>query len=221
MTEENCGIDYKSSPMSGGERYGGYRGIVKIYETEKEKKISEKPSAVYSIDGAAALMHDYRSAQSETVYSIIRSCVSTPTVASGAGGPSEELYNYYDIEDGKVKRVNFGDIAVLVRSSSGAEAKNIINYLVECGVPVTSLAEINVCDYPEVKRLINILEYIDNPDSDVPLCACLLSPLGDLTEDDLAEIKLYADKAYAGGTGVRFSGGTANFTRKLPKADSP
>lgn len=204
MTKESCGIDYKSSPMRGGDSYGEYGGIVKIYETEKVKKVSEKPSGVYSADGVAALMRDYRSVQSETIYSIIRSCVSTPTVASGLGGPSEELYKYYDIEDGRFKRVHFGDIAVLVRSYLSTETKNIINYLVECGVPVTSLAEINVCDYPEVKKLINVLEYIDNPESDVPLCSCLLSPLGGFNENDLAEIKLYADKAYVENSGVRF-----------------
>lgn len=193
MTDKTCGIDYRSFPMAGGERYGEYGGVVRVYapEKEKEKKERTKPTDIYKIDECDDILPDYRSFQSETVYSIIRSSVTDPA-ADLLAGAGNEAGEYYDIDEGKKKRVRFQDIAVLVRSMSGKETRNIVNYLVQNGVPVTSLAEINVCDYPEVKRIVGVLEYLENPESDIPLCCALLSPLGGFTENELAEMRIFA-----------------------------
>ncbi|MDE7087898.1 MAG: hypothetical protein K2O67_06875, partial [Clostridia bacterium] len=57
--------------------------------------------------------------------------------------------------------------------------------------PVASAAEVNVCDRPEIIRVLNILAYLENGEQDVPLAAALLSPLGGLDEFELAQTRIY------------------------------
>lgn len=192
MTAENSGIDYAAAPMKGGDFYGDKEGIVNIYPVSADKNSCGKPDGIYKLDEYADLLPDYSSPTACKVYSVIRSSVSEP-MDGGADASKDAPWRYYDVESGEMKKVNYGDIAILVRSMTSTGVSDLINYLVSKGVPVTSLSKINICDYPEVRKIIDILKYIDNPEEDIPLCAALLSPIGKLNNDDLANIKLYSE----------------------------
>jgi ABC-type multidrug transport system fused ATPase/permease subunit len=84
-----------------------------------------------------------------------------------------------------------GLLAITIPSLCTASAA-----LSAAGLPVTAASAINVCDYAEVKTLIDILSLIDNAEQDVPLCSALLSAMGDLTaDDDPEEEPIYVPEA--------------------------
>ena len=102
----------------------------------------------------------------------------------------EELRGTLPCEGGE-RPVEYGDIVILTRKKKGGAAR-IVSELIRRGIPVASEAEVNVCDYPEVKTLIGILQYLDNAAQDIPLAAALKSGLCGLTDEDLAAIRLAA-----------------------------
>ncbi|MFR1984131.1 MAG: 3'-5' exonuclease [Christensenellaceae bacterium] len=109
---------------------------------------------------------------------------------------SERNARWYDPDDGVFKRVEYSDIAVLSRKKSG-RITEVIAALSDEGIPVTASAAVNICDYPEIKALEDILSLIDNAEQDIPLCSALLSAMGDMTAEDLSAIRLaYPDKRF-------------------------
>jgi len=184
MTKRSAGIEYQD--MTYGGRYGDKDGRVKIYKCvneEERRDITE----VYDIK-EMDLSSVKPSAQTKRIYSIINSCVNAPSLRE-----EQEAYNIYCPETGRMRRIEYGDIAILSRNDDD-NLKETIAYLTKKGVPVVSLSEINVCDYPEVKMLIGVLQYIDNPAQDIPLCTALLSPMGGFCEEELARIKIFSDE---------------------------
>ena len=96
----------------------------------------------------------------------------------------------YDRKEKRYRKVRYGDIAVLAQKMTGT-VPELVKFLTEVkGVPVTSTAKVNLCDFAEIRQLRDILSLIDNPKQDIPLCSALLSGMGGLSEGDLAEIAL-------------------------------
>lgn len=183
MTERTAGANY--TDMVYGGRYGDKVGRVKIYrcdESAEKKDITD----VYSIE-ALDMAAQRPSEQARRIYSIINSCVNAPSAKD-----DEEASRIYSPEKGAYRKIEYGDIAILSRNDDN-NLKELISFLVSRGVPVVSFSEVNVCDYPEVKQLIGVLQYLDNPAQDIPLCTAMLSPLGGFDEEELAQIKLFAD----------------------------
>ena len=87
------------------------------------------------------------------------------------------------------------DIAILTRSGDSAYVRGLVEGLNGHHIRVVSGVMQNVCDFPEIKTLINVLKLIDCFYQDAPLVSTLLSPVGGFSEEELAEIALfYTDK---------------------------
>lgn len=167
-------IDYKNGHEMRSERYPeGYAGRASfvLFENEEEEKITaEKP---YKVSGQNLARKAF-SAEGKAVLALVEKAL---------------LSTYYDADKGCETPVKCGDICVLTRKRSNKNAGEIVRAL-SSRYPVAASAEVNVCDRPEIMRLINVLSYIDNARQDVPLVSSLLSPLGNLTEEELAKIRL-------------------------------
>ncbi|MBQ5926747.1 MAG: UvrD-helicase domain-containing protein, partial [Clostridia bacterium] len=176
MTPSVCEVDYAtSSMMDGGDRYASNDGRVHIHFLEKAPKTKEKiRRGVYSVEQSYLKTRAEISAYGEKMKQIVL---------------RERNSEWYDADDGKKKRVEYSDIAVLSRKKSGGVDK-IVTALSEAGIPVSASAETNVFDYPEIKTLVDILSLIDNAEQDIPLCSALLSAMGDLTATELAKIRI-------------------------------
>ena len=176
MTTENSEVDYKTDGvMAFGELYEKGAGRVQVHFVGKEDEEKEEPvSDVYSVRENAALRKAKVSKMAKKIREIIE---------------RERMSEYYDVESGTYKRVQYSDIAVLDRWKKGSIAEVIAALSAE-GVPVSSEAPINVCDFPEIKTLIDLLHLLDNLEQDIPLASVLLSPIGGLNEDDLVAIRL-------------------------------
>ncbi len=170
----------KYAKMRGGDRYGAHRGAVKFHlvpEAEEEERAERSVYTVLSCEGAE---------KSDPL------AVSIARVVEGEVGSV-----WFDADEGKEKRVTFGDIAVLVRNKAG-EAERIAHELTLRGIPVSASAKVNVCDFFEARLLIDWLSFLDNAEQDIPLVTAMLSEAGGFDEQELAHIRLSeAGREYA------------------------
>lgn len=178
MVKETCRIDYKTtSMMTAGNAYPKDSGEV-WFDFVPEKAKDEKPREL-------------------NVYSVIEKldCQNIDTDEEGAYIADiiahEMEKKHFDVSKGEYVKNEFKDIVILSRSKTGRAAK-IISELIKRGIPVASAAEYNICEYPEIKKLIEILKYLDNAEQDIPLAAALKSSICSLTDSELAKIRLFA-----------------------------
>lgn len=179
MSEENGSIIryHVDGKMSGGDFYNGYTGRVKVHFAQDEQAEKEVESrGLYSVkENEGKAEEKPYSAQIRTLVQVIREeCSKT----------------FFDVEKQEERQVGYGDIAVLVRGLKNQEVKRALQALTQAGIPVTTTAKENICDYPEILTLIDVLSLIDNEEQDIPLTSVLLSPIGGMTAEDLAKIRL-------------------------------
>ena len=174
MTPRVSAVDYaRDSYMERGGRYALNDGRAEIHFFGKEEKEPLKKRGVYSVKERTEKKRTEQSRVAKTILSIIE---------------KERGRKYYDPDAGEWKQVRYGDIAILSRKKQGQIAKTVASLAEE--IPVTATASVNICEYAEIKTLIDILQLLDNAEQDVPLCSALLSPMGNMTADELAEVRL-------------------------------
>ena len=175
MTEGSCGFDYsKSSKMICGGGYPAGFGEAQIHIFGKdEKEVEER--GVYSVKADAREVRHTR--EGLAVLEIVE---------------RELKSQHYDLKSGCMVDTQAGDICILTRKRGNAETAGIVRALIDAGYPVAGAQEGNICDRPEVKEMLDILSYIDNAQQDIPLATALLSPLGNMSCDELAAIRIAA-----------------------------
>ena len=177
MTPLTCDVDYaRGSFMERGGGYGEGSGRVEIHYLQdmEEEETTAQARGVYSVRQNAGGKAREMSAAAKRIKHIIE---------------TELGRKYYDPETKQYREVRYADIAVLSRKKSGQIAETVAALSAE-GLPVSAASAVNICDYAEIKTLVDILSLLDNAEQDVPLCSALLSAMGNLTADDLAEIRL-------------------------------
>ena len=98
----------------------------------------------------------------------------------------------WDEDAEKMRPVEWPDMAVLLRSPSG-KSENFTKEFARLGIPLT-VARSGFYDSMEINDLISLLQLLDNPLQDVPALAVLHSPLVGMSPDELAAIRLAAQK---------------------------
>jgi ATP-dependent helicase/nuclease subunit A len=84
-----------------------------------------------------------------------------------------------------------GDIMVLVRSRArGGFAASLLRRLKALGVPVAGLDRMTLAEQPAVADLLGLCDALLLPEDDLNLACVLRSPLGDISEDDLADLAI-------------------------------
>lgn len=171
-----CEFDYSDGhAMRGGARYEeGYGGRAEICLFDAKAEEKSEVTDVYSVTAAKKNAAGF-SAEGLAVLRLVEEALKS---------------EYYDPDEGCLKRVQAGDICVLTRKRANASAKGIVRALT-CKYPVSGVAETNICDRPEIIRILDILSYLENGEQDIPLVSALLSPLGNLTEGELAQIRIF------------------------------
>lgn len=173
MTEGTAGLNYaRDGVMTSGGLYGAYRGRASIrFAAEEERDKLRLEPAVYSVRGAP-LAEQRTDAASRAVAAVVQ----------------EELTKtWYDIKEGREKRVTRSDIVVLVRSARSGE--KVIRSLAEAGIPVSAERKGAITEYPEIKALVDLLRLICCAEQDAPLASVLLSPVGGFSEGELAAVR--------------------------------
>ena len=171
-------------PMRGGERYGAHAGAVQLHILPKEKREKPAPEGVYSV-----LEHAGEAPSDALAEAVVR------LVEAEAG--SGVWYDADEPEEAKrEKRVTYGDIAVLTRRRAG-EAERIVRALRERGIPVSTTAEVNICEFFEARLMLDWLSFLDNAAQDIPLVTAMLSAVGGFTEGELTAVRAALPKGKA------------------------
>ena len=172
MTEESCGFDYSNgSEMIRGGGYPEKYGSARIHIFGEDEDDGEELE-VYSVrDGVAELKH---SREALAVLNIVE---------------QELRSKHYDLQTGEMVDTQAGDICILTRKRNKA-ADAIVRALEDAGYSVAGAQGVDITTRPEVRQILDILSYIDNKQQDIPLATALLSPLGGLTCDELAAIRV-------------------------------
>ncbi|MCM1439095.1 MAG: UvrD-helicase domain-containing protein [Roseburia sp.] len=170
-----CEFDYSEGhAMRGGAMYNGNRGRAEICLFDGGEKVKKEAEGVYSVADGRAAERQF-SAEGLAVLSLVEEALKS---------------EYFDADSGEFKKVQAGDICVLTRKRANKSAREIVRAL-SSKYPVAGAAETNICDRPEIRRMLDILSYIENGEQDVPLVCALLSPLGCLTESELAAVRIF------------------------------
>lgn len=171
MTQESCGINYeKDGKMERGGLYPEGYGYAKIHvfgESEREKE----ELGIYSVKSAGQIRY---TPEALAVLKIVK---------------SELKSAHYDVESGQMVETQAGDICILTRKHNKA-AEGIARALSDNGYSVSGAQGENIVDRPEIRRIVDMLSYIDNCQQDIPLATALLSPLGNMNCDELAAIRV-------------------------------
>ena len=94
-----------------------------------------------------------------------------------------------DKASGGYRRIRYRDIVILTRSIRGW-AEDFTAVLAEEGIPAYSVSREGYFETYEVSVLLDYLKILDNARQDLPLAAVLASPFGNLTTEELAEIRI-------------------------------
>lgn len=103
----------------------------------------------------------------------------------------ENGLDIYDEKMGCYRRARYGDIVILGRSVKGL-GDTLYNVLTQQGIPVYLDDSKGYFNAVEIKVILSLLSVVDNCRQDIPLAAVLLSPIGDMTENELALVCDYA-----------------------------
>ena len=204
--KEYAGSDYKAGArLAGGGIYpenAKGRAALHFLKKQKGERGGRENARIYNILEEATAEEEKEAAR---VSNLIADVID------------EELTKeYYDVKEKAFKRVKLSDIAVLTRTGDTSFVRGIVEGLNGHGIRVVSGVSQNVCDFPEIKTLINALKLIDCFLQDAPLCGTLLSVIGGFSEEDLTDVAIfYADGGGKGGFSAAFEYYLANASTPL------
>lgn len=179
MTPGLCGFSYREDgEMFRGGKYPEDYGLAQIHVFGKEDTQKEGAKGVYSVAERSTIKSGH-TREGLAVLQIIK---------------RELTGKIFDADSGCERDAQPGDICILTRKRSDRSAIGIVRALTDAGYSVAGAKEANLCSRPEVRQMLDILSLIDNCRQDIPISTALLSPLGNLTPDELAQVRIAAPK---------------------------
>lgn len=103
-------------------------------------------------------------------------------------------YPVTDKKTGELRAACYSDIVILLRSLSGW-AESFAQVLNDEGIPAHAVSQTGYFSTVEVQNVLSMLRILDNPRQDIPLAGVLRSPMGQMTDEELAVLRLYKKEA--------------------------
>ncbi len=100
----------------------------------------------------------------------------------------KESHQVLDEENGGMRPVRYGDIAVLLRSSTGFE-EVLPAVLRRYGIPAHTASSTGYFSSEEIRVMLHFLRVLDNPMQDIPLFGVMHSLIGAFTDSDIAWLR--------------------------------
>lgn len=174
MTLETAEVDYRRTSVMEPGLLSQRGGLVRPVEFRKETAAGEG------------------GARTGNIYSVMEHSAETAVKTEEADQEAAVIARIIreETEGGKAK---YRDIAVLERRKTGRQGRLAAALSAGFGIPAVSEAEVEVTEDPEIRRLLDVLRFLDNGQEDIPLTAALKSPLGGFSDGELAEIRIMAD----------------------------
>jgi ATP-dependent helicase/nuclease subunit A len=147
-------------------------------QTNNSKKLNSKPYTLYPN------IITSRQRQAAMIARRIRHMVGADT------GKSE--FQIFDKELNNLRDVQYRDIVILMRSPA-KRVNDYIEVLRLAKVPVSSEFGSGYFETTEITDILCLLKILDNPQRDIELAAVLRSPFFNITDTELAEIRLHSN----------------------------
>ncbi|MCC8104227.1 MAG: UvrD-helicase domain-containing protein [Clostridiales bacterium] len=116
-----------------------------------------------------------------------------------------------DKESGDFRPARYGDIVILLRAVSGW-SETFGEVLGDMGIPCFTGSQKGYFSTAEVRTVLSYLQILDNPLQDIPLAAVLRSAIGQMNDEELAQIRLAGEP----GTGQSFYDCCRRYTERFP-----
>jgi len=100
-------------------------------------------------------------------------------------------FQIYDKEQGCMRDIQYRDIVVLMRSLA-KKANDYVEVLRLAGIPVSCQATAGYFEATEINDMLCLLKVLDNPQRDIELAAVLRSPFFNVSDSELAQIRLHS-----------------------------
>ncbi|NHN30941.1 helicase-exonuclease AddAB subunit AddA [Paenibacillus agricola] len=110
------------------------------------------------------------------------------------GHTGERVFQVFDKASGGYRDATYRDVVILLRAT-GQWSPIMIEELRQQGIP--AYAELNTGYFSamEVEVVLSLLKLIDNPFQDIPLASVLRSPIVQLSEEQLAQIRIASPRS--------------------------
>ncbi|MHC4076772.1 MAG: UvrD-helicase domain-containing protein, partial [Planctomycetota bacterium] len=191
MTNSFAKIDYDESHQlkpghedeSKGSTLGDSEPVVEFHildEIQKEYGSDDQKSNGANGQGNPSLVTS-RQSQAATIARRIRQMVGADT-----GKPEFQIY---DKRQDTIRDVDYRDIVVLMRSLA-KKANDYVEIFRLAGVPVSCQATAGYFQATEISDVLCLLKVLDNPQRDIELAAVLRSPFFNVSDSELAKIKI-------------------------------
>jgi ATP-dependent helicase/nuclease subunit A len=100
-------------------------------------------------------------------------------------------FQIFDKELGTLRNIEYRDICLLMRSPA-ERVNDYVEMLRLAGVPVSSEFGSGYFETTEITDILCLLKILDNPQQDIELAAVLRNPFFNISDTELAEIKLHS-----------------------------
>ncbi|MBQ2769614.1 MAG: helicase-exonuclease AddAB subunit AddA [Clostridia bacterium] len=174
MTRESAGMDYDDrARLVLGALHSGGKAELHLIEKGPSPDLEEPDEE--NPDEALSALLEAEDAELEALLAAerIRDLMQTMEV--------------FDKQTGENRPLRYGDVAVLMRTLSGALAFS--RALAQAGIPCYAQTTGGYFESIEVVLMLNCLSLIDNPQQDIPLAGVMLSPMGGFTPSQLAKLR--------------------------------
>lgn len=121
---------------------------------------------------------------------------------------------------GGYRTAGYGDVVILLRSLSGW-AEDFVNVLMNEGIPAYAERKTGYFTAPEVETILSMLNIIDNPMQDIPLAAVLKSPIGRITDEEMAHLMAVWKKTAKKGQDRGLYGAWQHYRKEYEEAADP
>ena len=116
-------------------------------------------------------------------------------VGADTGKPEFQIY---DKQQDAIRDVDYRDIVVLMRSLA-KKANDYVEVFRLAGVPVSCQATAGYFQATEISDVLCLLKVLDNPQRDIELAAVLRSPFFNVSDSELAKIKIHSRASHEHG----------------------
>jgi ATP-dependent helicase/nuclease subunit A len=192
MTASFANIDYDQSAHlrpaiidePKGQPAGDRGSVVEFHildETSAESDSENEQEAEFTDENLGVVTSRRR--QAAMIAQRIRQMVGADT------GKAE--FQIYNKEHNCLRDVQYRDIVVLMRSLA-KKANDYVEVLRLAGVPVSCQATAGYFQATEISDMLSLLKVLDNPQRDIELAAVLRSPIFNVSDTELARIKIHS-----------------------------
>ena len=174
ITKDTIGINYlKDAQLECG---SGNSGYVELRVINAQSKKSEEDSGDSVSSDASELEEE------ETSKDVAEALEVASIIAENYGK------EYYDDASKQTKKLDYKDIAILVRDAKGF-AVTLYNVLKAHQIPVSTTLKTSLFNTQEIKPIYSLLKLVANNSLEIDICNVLLSPFVGVTYDELVDIR--------------------------------